>query len=178
MANTSCPTDFKDSPNNGGVFKVWVTPVGDFVGDPGIVDNACGNGCFHGFRPAASKTDNFKVKGTGSTFCLTIKKSVIDDKGTTTPGVGWEFWITEPLKVTNGNNFTYVTNGFGELEICDLEPGAYTVEENQKSGYFVYQLYFNGKLVPADAVYSFSWTKGKPAPVLEYVNALPKSAGK
>src|SRR6266403_825104 len=70
LANNTCPTDYLDTPNNGGVYKAWVTPVGDgtlagggFVGDPTLVDNPCGNGCFHGFIPARSKTDNFKVKG-------------------------------------------------------------------------------------------------------------------
>jgi hypothetical protein len=50
LANTSCPNDFLDTPNNGGVYKAWVTPVANFVGDPTVVDNACGNGCFHGLR--------------------------------------------------------------------------------------------------------------------------------
>jgi hypothetical protein len=50
-----CPYDL--TPNPGGVFKAWMTPVDDFVGDPTQVDNGnpdgCGNGCFHGFIPAA-----------------------------------------------------------------------------------------------------------------------------
>src|SRR5690348_2311633 len=48
LANTSCPTDFTDTPNNGGAYKAWVTPVSSFVGDATQVDNACGTGCFHG----------------------------------------------------------------------------------------------------------------------------------
>lgn len=65
---------FKDTPNNGGVYKAWVTRVEDFLlgcqelGKPGatgleLVD--CGpktQGNAHGFIPAHSKTDNFKVK--------------------------------------------------------------------------------------------------------------------
>src|SRR3989344_8966597 len=50
---------YKDTPNKGGVYKVWITPVGDFVGNPGAVDNPS---YFHGFRPSKSKTDNFKVQ--------------------------------------------------------------------------------------------------------------------
>ena len=81
LANANCPTDYLDSPNNGGVYKVWATPVGDFIGDPMKVDNACGNGCFHGFTPSKSKTDNFKA-GTGTvTFCLTVRKEVQVDTG-------------------------------------------------------------------------------------------------
>jgi hypothetical protein len=65
---------YKDTPNNGGVYKVWVTRVEDFLlgcqelGKPGatgldLVD--CGpktQGNAHGFIPSHSKTDNFKVK--------------------------------------------------------------------------------------------------------------------
>jgi hypothetical protein len=43
LANLSCPTDFPDTPNAGGVYKAWVTPVANFVGDPTQVDNPCGN---------------------------------------------------------------------------------------------------------------------------------------
>ena len=66
---------FANTPNNGGVYKAWVTRVEDFLlgcqelGHPGatgleLVD--CGEkdgGNAHGFIPAHSKTDNFKVKG-------------------------------------------------------------------------------------------------------------------
>ncbi|HEU0041237.1 MAG TPA: hypothetical protein VFQ15_02690 [Jiangellaceae bacterium] len=45
---------FDDTPNNGGVYKVWVTPTE-------LLDcDAPGNK--HCFVPGASKTDNFKVK--------------------------------------------------------------------------------------------------------------------
>jgi hypothetical protein len=67
---------YKDTPNNGGVYKVWATRVEDFLlgcqelGKPGatgldLVD--CGTktqGNAHGFIPSHSKTDNFKVKNT------------------------------------------------------------------------------------------------------------------
>jgi hypothetical protein len=67
---------YKDTPNNGGVYKAWVTRVEDFLlgcqelGKPGatgldLVD--CGpktGGNAHGFIPSHSKTDNFKVKKT------------------------------------------------------------------------------------------------------------------
>lgn len=61
---------YLDTPNNGGVYKVWVTTVEDFLAGCAkfgvanglnVVD--CGNsgGNRHGFVPAHSKTDNFKV---------------------------------------------------------------------------------------------------------------------
>jgi hypothetical protein len=48
---------YLDTPNNGGVYKVWVTPTSQ------LNCNAAGNkNCF---VPRYSKTDNFKVRNTG-----------------------------------------------------------------------------------------------------------------
>jgi hypothetical protein len=66
---------FLDTPNNGGEYKAWATPVADYVLGcdtlgiaPGTELNTvdCGltGGLFHGFIPGFSKTDNFKVKST------------------------------------------------------------------------------------------------------------------
>jgi len=44
---------YANTPNPGGVYKVWVTPVGEFKPGQGV----------HGFIHDESKTDNFKVKG-------------------------------------------------------------------------------------------------------------------
>lgn len=66
---------YNDTPNNGGVYKVWATLVEDYLAGCamqgvtnglGVVD--CGpltrrsHGVAHGFIPAESKTDNFKVR--------------------------------------------------------------------------------------------------------------------
>lgn len=45
---------YADTPNNGGVYKVWVTPY-DLL-------DAAAPGNKHGFVPRYSKTDNFKVR--------------------------------------------------------------------------------------------------------------------
>ncbi|XVV02902.1 hypothetical protein ACQPW3_37020 [Actinosynnema sp. CA-248983] len=61
---------FLDTPNNGGVYKVWVTTVEDFLlgcsqlgvaNGLAVVDCGSTGGNRHGFIPAHSKTDNFKV---------------------------------------------------------------------------------------------------------------------
>lgn len=66
---------YLDTPNNGGVYKVWATLVEDYlegcerqgvlngldVVDCGPISRRSG-GVAHGFIPAESKTDNFKVK--------------------------------------------------------------------------------------------------------------------
>jgi hypothetical protein len=62
---------YDNTPNNGGVYKVWVTPREDYLagcaalGVPdGLAVVNCGTNAAnkHGFVPAHSKTDNFKVK--------------------------------------------------------------------------------------------------------------------
>jgi hypothetical protein len=63
---------YLNTPNNGGVYKAWVTRVEDFLlgcqalgfpGDTGldVVDVGQRGGNRHGFIPAHCKTDNFKV---------------------------------------------------------------------------------------------------------------------
>ncbi|GAB4390809.1 MAG: hypothetical protein Kow0025_25350 [Thermodesulfovibrionales bacterium] len=65
---------YNDTPNKGGVYKVWVTLVEDYLEGcalQGVMDGLnvvdCGpfdrrsGGVAHGFIPAESKTDNFKV---------------------------------------------------------------------------------------------------------------------
>jgi len=121
-----CP--FNDTPNRGGVYKVWATPVGSFVGDPTLVDNGYTPGYFHGFIPASSKTDNFKVKHAGGhVACLTIGKffdangNGVLDRGEST--LNWPVTVTDPNgALIGGQLFTPAT-------LCNLVPGTYTVTE-------------------------------------------------
>jgi hypothetical protein len=123
--------DFLDTPNPGGVYKAWVTPVGDFVGDPTKVDNPCGHGCFHGFLPSASKTDNFKVKGGGPQPCLIVNKVL---NGTWVGG--WQYTITDPIgTIIQGPLFTALTK---DCTVFNLDPGTYIVVESTVSGGVTY----------------------------------------
>jgi len=164
LANSSCPSDFQASPNNGGAYKAWVTPVSNFVGDASQVDNSCGTGCFHGFVPSASKTDNFKVNIAAATFCLTIQKQFLQMDGTLTPGVTWEFDVTDPQGVTN----PFFTDTTGQVMICGLASGAYTVSENIASS--VFGLTVNQTVLSPSTVYSFAWSAGQPAPDILFIN--------
>ncbi len=168
LADASCPSDFLDSPNNGGVYKVWATPVGDFVGDPAKVDNDCGNGCLHGFLPAKSKTDNFKARA-GAAFCLTVQKQVLEPDGTLSLGTNWPISVADPLGVVN----PYFTDATGQATVCGLTEGAYTVREDLPEGWAVVDLIVNGVSLLPDRVYAFTWTAGKPTPVILFRNAPP-----
>jgi hypothetical protein len=167
LANATCPDDYLDSPNNGGTYKVWATPVADFVGDPSQVDNDCGNGCYHGFIPSKSKTDNFKAKTGTPTFCLTVEKQFEETQGTLTPKANWQIFVTDPLLVTN----TYFTGDTGQVRICGLEEGTYTVAESLPPDGTVIGLIVNGQSLTPEPVYSFAWTDKKPEPIIVFQNA-------
>jgi hypothetical protein len=166
LANSSCPTDFLATPNNGGAYKAWVTPVTSFVGDPTMIDNACSAGCFHGFLPAASKTDNFKVNIAAATFCLDIKKQFLTN-GILTPGITWEFDVTDPSGVTN----PFFTDMDGDVTICGLAAGPYTVSENASS--VVVGLSVNKIAITPSTFYPFTWSIGQPAPDIVFTNQVP-----
>lgn len=148
-----CP--FLDTPNNGGEYKVWVTRVGDFSGNPDIVDNGYNPGYFHGFIPAASKTDNFKVKARKS-LCLTIIKYLEDGDGiysVNEPLKTWAVTVYDSLGVPiQGKMWTGDgTAANPQLRICALPPGNYTVTEDSfdPSGvlYFPITTILDGKYV-------------------------------
>ena len=127
---------YDDTPNNGGVYKAWMTPVGAYVGNIDTTGNQnCGNGCFHGFIPADSKTDNFKVRDV-TTYCITAWKIIEDKKqGTVGPTAGW------PI-VFAGNVFHTGPEGF--VRVCELVPGNYQISEELNPDYEVVATEING----------------------------------
>jgi hypothetical protein len=138
-----CP--YNDTPNPGGVYKAWITPVGQFVGDPTAVDNPCGHGCFHGFVPAFSKTDNFKVNnGATGGACLEVLK-VLDVDGNHKINeppdqlVAWPVTITDPIGSTN----TFFTGTVKECTFAQLVPGSYLLTEGATNGTGTFAVSFN-----------------------------------
>ena len=140
-----CP--FNDTPNHGGVYKVWVTPTGDFVGDPNNVDNPCGNGCSHGFIPAASKVDNFKVGGQ-PIACLGVYKFMdLNADGFRDPSSGeirisgWPITVRDSSGAElNGTMFTIATK---DCIFFNLLPGTYTITEGATNGTGTFQVTSN-----------------------------------
>ena len=140
-----CP--FNNTPNNGGVYKVWVTQTGDFVGDPNKVDNPCGNGCFHGFIPAASKVDNFKVGG-APLACLGVYKFIdANGDGLRDPGAGEVRISGWPIAVHDSNgaelNGTMFSIATKECIYFNVAPGTYTITEGATNGTGTYQVTSN-----------------------------------
>ena len=65
---------YADTPNNGGEYKAWLTPVAEFNG----CDSSRSN---HGFCEAESKTDNFKVRSAGAAYVSVCKFNDRDGDG-------------------------------------------------------------------------------------------------
>jgi hypothetical protein len=71
--STKCPKDFADTPNPGGEYKTWLTPVADY--SPSGQDN-CTQPSSHvsfGFCDSDSKTDNFKIRAPGTASITACK---------------------------------------------------------------------------------------------------------
>ena len=139
---------YDNTPNNGGVYKTWITPVRDFTcndqdsseyegeqanSDPNY--EGCGEQ-WHGFVGAFVKTDNYKVKETGAEVdgLLIVKKFHDADfdgvKDETEEWVtGWEIDVTDPLSTTN----TYYTQV--NIPVVPISPpDVYGVEEDEPTG--------------------------------------------
>lgn len=147
---------YKDTPNKGGVYKVWATPIEYFDGDPTKVDNGYRGGYFHGFIPGHSKTDNFKVKKGKQVPTPELKMCKFEDlngNGAWDEGEqgisGWMFEVTDPLSVTN----TYATGADGCVVIDVSVDGYYTITEEMPEGWSVTATIVNGVPVePAQSV--------------------------
>lgn len=167
---------YDDTPNKGGVYKAWATPVANFVGDPSKVDNACGAGCSHGFVHSFSKTDNFKVDRNGRPFdnpILTVRKFVdtdgdgVWDAGEPEVGItyfidggGWPVSVADPNEVTS--------DGFTPYEYLPGFAGAYVVTEGLPSGWTQTAAYLDGVAQPVsvDVTVNVAFTSGERHEVL------------
>ena len=179
LANSTCPTDFTPTPNNGDEYKVWATPVASFVGNPASVDNPCGIGCFHGFLRSESKTDNFKAQlGVAPTFCLVIQKQFTYGSVNSVDLLGWG------MTVTDSSGFTvYRTTSStdGKITLCQLSPGTYTVTEDATAPLpapFIASIpsafYLNGLSQPTSSLsVTFTWDSTLPSTMnVLFVNQL------
>jgi hypothetical protein len=95
-ANNEVPVQlipYLDTPNNGGVYKAWLTPVADY--GEGCAPNHASNG----FCDKDSKTDNFKIRTHGSTtaFVTVCKFNDQNDDGVRDDLVVGDDTTIEPL---------------------------------------------------------------------------------
>lgn len=133
---------YDDTPNKGGVYKVWITPVDAYAPNnefnplgpksQSVNSEGFAPGNYHGFIPRWSKTDNFKVKKRPFVAPeITVRKfhdenaNGIKDEGEVEI-IGWEVGYTDPLGLSD-TLFTPET-------ILAAESGTYTFVEDTPSG--------------------------------------------
>src|SRR5262245_34880404 len=131
---------YDDTPNPGGVYKVWVTLLVDYVceSDLSIVD--CGpkkGGAAHGFIPRHSKTDNFKVRGN----IREIDTRFFDTNGNILDGrmITW----TDTLGASN-NKWSYLDAAHfvnHEAHVESVENGTHFITIENQLGCAVGQVY-------------------------------------
>jgi hypothetical protein len=133
---------FDDTPNPGGVYKAWVTPINDFMCPLTAVD--CGTGK-HGFISSDSKTDNFKVKSEP----IREIDTQFFDPSTGQPMDGFGVTWTDPLGATNVK-WSYLDLALDvhhEAHVEAVEKGAHLITIGDQAGCTVGNVYLNGSLV-------------------------------
>jgi hypothetical protein len=146
---------YNDTPNNGGVYKVWATLVEDYLEgcqaqgvNNGLSVVDCGpptrrsHGVAHGFIPAESKTDNFKVRGCPREIDVRFIRhgQYVDGLGVIwmdTLGASntkWSLWAPE-LDINH------------EAHVEDVETGTHSFNIFNQNGCTVGAVYVDGKLL-------------------------------
>jgi hypothetical protein len=137
---------FLDTPNPGGVYKAWLTPLdaytsmgGDLEALPSpkkVKGKVVGFEADPGFGPPRNmvKTDNFKVKEQPPRICV-IKYEDLNGNGVQDPGepeiTGWKIYITETL-----HDGTTVTNEVYTPVCRSIEHGTTVrIEEELPAGW-------------------------------------------
>jgi hypothetical protein len=138
---------YSDTPNPGGEYKVWVTMVSDYACNTDLSQVDCAaRGTKHGFVPADSKTDNFKVGGGP----LEIDTRFF-------PAGQFGNWIdglaithTDPLGGSDVKWSYYAPSlqVFHEAHVEDAEPGTHYITVDNQPGCTVGHVMLNGSTLP------------------------------
>ena len=138
---------YADTPNEGGEYKVWVTPLADFIA---ACDDLTSNDC-DGFVGGHTKTDNFKVRGSireiDTRFFPDLNRNGIQD-------LPWEAFI-DGLGITwfdtvGGSNrkWSYYNPSisvFHEAHVEAVERGRHKISIQNQPGCTVGTVYKGGK---------------------------------
>src|SRR5215470_10711717 len=139
---------YDDTPNPGGEYKVWVTMVSDYACNPPTptqVDCTV-KGSKHGFVPADSKTDNFKVGGAPIEIDTRFFPS--GQYGNWIDGLG----ITHIDTLGASNHKWSVNNpainAFDEAHVEAVEQGTHDIIVANQAGCTVGHVIVNGSTLP------------------------------
>lgn len=135
---------YNDTPNNGGEYKAWATPVGNYTCPLTAVD--C-NSNTHGFQHDFSKTDNFKVKSK-TVREIDTRFHDTNNNGALIDGLG----ITWTDTLGNSNNkwsyFNQALDVNHEAHVESPENGTHLITIQNQVGCTVDEVYVNGQLMP------------------------------
>ncbi|HWF50032.1 MAG TPA: hypothetical protein VG294_05230 [Solirubrobacteraceae bacterium] len=132
---------YNDTPNPGGVYKVWATSLANYLqgcaslGVPnGLAVVDCGSKAgtaVHGFIPSDSKTDNFKV---GQVVPQEIDTRYFDSSGNVLDGLGITW--TDPSGATNQKWSYYAPSLqiFHEAHVEDVSQGINLITVSNQPG--------------------------------------------
>lgn len=136
---------YSDTPNPGGEYKVWATMVSNYACPLNQVD-CTAQGAKHGFIPADSKTDNFKVRGVP----LEIDTRFF-------PSGQYGNWIdglaithTDTLGAPNikWSEYNPSINAFDEAHVENVEPGTHYITIDNQTGCTIGHVMLNGSTLP------------------------------
>ena len=139
---------YNDTPNPGGEYKVWATMVSDYACFPDLSQVDCVvKGSKHGFVPADSKTDNFKVRGAPLEIDTRFFPS--GQYGNWIDGL--EISHTDTLGASNNKWAVYnpAISAFHEAHVEDVEPGTHYITIDNQQGCTVWHVILNGSTLPA-----------------------------
>ena len=159
---------YANTPNMGGVYKVWATRVEDFLlgcqllgkaGATGLDIIDCGaksGGNAHGFIPSHSKTDNFKVKTTGAREIDTRFFNDINRNGFRDNDEPWIDGLsvtwTDTLGASNKKSsyFSSALNVNHEAHVEAVEDGTHKITIDHQPGCTVGGVFVDGEWAPQD----------------------------
>ncbi len=151
---------YLDTPNNGGVYKVWATTEANYLDGCSQLGQAngltlvdCGykaGVAVHGFIPDASKTDNFKVK---EGVAQEIDTRFYDYSTSGDPIDGLKVTWTDPVGASN-RKWSYNAprlQVFHEAHVEAVTAGTHYIRIDDQPGCVVHSVSLNGKVVARGA---------------------------
>lgn len=135
---------YLDTPNNGGEYKVWATPVGNYTCPLTAVD--C-NSNTHGFIPDDSKTDNFKVK-VSNVREIDTRFHDTSNNGALIDGLGITWIDTNGASNGKWSYFNQALQVNHEAHVEAPENGTHQIVVQNQTGCLVDEVFLNGKQLP------------------------------
>jgi hypothetical protein len=122
---------FNDTPNHGGVYKAWVTPIGDYPSTCLTTVDCTASGTKHGFTPSDSKTDNFKVK---QSIVVEIDTEFFDSAGNPIDGLMVTWADTLGASNNKWSEWNPAVLAYHQAHVEDVETGTHLITIANQAG--------------------------------------------